>query len=101
MKQYHIYHSTGENRFSEVEKQPREYAGIVYADSVEEAYQRSQNITELGWNPTNPCRSTSVGDVIQSDDGFYMVCSMGFKLLYDTSKNESELNALENQSLEQ
>ena len=52
------------------------------------------------WNATNPCRSTSVGDVIQSDEGFYMVCGIGFRLLDDTSKNESELNALENQSNE-
>jgi hypothetical protein len=41
-----------------------------------------------------------VGDVIQADDGFYMVCGIGFRLLDDTSKNDSELNSLENQTYE-
>jgi hypothetical protein len=48
----------------------------------------------------DPCRSTSVGDVIECGEGFYMVCGSGFRLLDVMSRNESELNALENQSLE-
>ena len=100
MQQFHIFHSTGSNKFQEVEKQPREYVGFVYANSIEHAFRLSQN-DENVWNTANPCRSTSVGDVIQSDEGFYMVCGIGFKLLDETSKNESELNALENQSVEQ
>lgn len=80
MEQYHIYHATGKNKFTEVVEQPREYAGYVFANSLEEAFVNAQNIDDE-WNPTNPCRSTSVGDVIQADDGFYMVCSTGFKLL--------------------
>ena len=110
MTQFHIYHSTGKDKFQEVENQPRQYVGFVEADSIEEAFQRSQNggkynstnVSEaLPWNLNNPCRSTSVGDVIQSDEGFYMVCGIGFKLLDVISKNESDLNSLENQSNEQ
>lgn len=110
MKQYHIYHCTQAGvRFTETENQPRIYAGFVEADSIEEAFQRSQNggkynstnVSEaLPWNLNNPCRSTSVGDVIQSDEGFYMVCGIGFRLLDETSKNDSELNKLESQSYE-
>ncbi len=80
MAQYHIHHSTANGKFQEIEKQPREYAGFVEADSLEEAYMKSQNSSET-WNPTNPCRSTSVGDVIQGDNGFHMVCGIGFKQL--------------------
>lgn len=101
MKQYHIYHSTGINKFEEVENQQRIYVGFVKANSIEEAYMLSQNQGDGDiWNAVNPCRSTSVGDVIESDEGFYMVCGIGFKLLDVMSRNESELNALENQSLE-
>lgn len=92
--QYHIFHSTGENKFKEIEVQPREYAGFVEADSLEKAFEYAQN-DHVDW-AMNEVRSTSVGDVIQSDEGFYMVCGLGFKLLDDTSKNDSELNALEN-----
>jgi len=77
MAQYHIYHSTGKDRFSEVVDQPRIYAGFVEASSLEDAYALSQNIDQP-WNPTNPCRSTSVGDVIQSDEGFFFVKGFGF-----------------------
>jgi hypothetical protein len=100
MAQFHIYHSIGKDRFQEVENQLREYAGFVEANSLKEAYVLSQNQDE-NWNITNPCRSTSVGDVIQADDGFYMVCGTGFQLLDIMSKNESDLNTLENQSTEQ
>jgi hypothetical protein len=101
MKKFNIYHSTGINKFKEVENQERIYVGDVKADSLEEAYMLSQNQGDGDeWNATNPCRSTSVGDVIQGDDGFYMVCGTGFKLLDDMSKNESELNSLENQTNE-
>lgn len=79
MRQYHIFHST-ENKFDETEKQDRQYVGYVNAESLEEAYTKSQNIEDV-WNPTNPCRSTSVGDVIQDDNGFHLVCGVGFKQL--------------------
>ena len=81
MEQYHIFHSKpNEFMFTETEIQPREYVGFVNANSIEEAFKLSQNI-ESNWNPTNPCRSTSVGDVIQENDKFFMVCGVGFKEL--------------------
>ena len=73
MKQYHIYHATTPGlRFTETKDQPREYVGFVEAENEQIAYQKSQNF-ELPWNPTNPCRSTSVGDVIQGDEGFFLI----------------------------
>jgi hypothetical protein len=98
MEYYHIYHSTGINKFQEVEDQPRTYAGFLRASSLEKAFEYAQN-DHVDWT-INEVRSTSVGDVIQADDGFYMVCGLGFRLLDKMSKNDSELNALENQTYE-
>lgn len=85
MNQFHIYHSTEVGkRFTETENQKRVYVGFIEANSLEEAFLKSQNgILMETWNILNPCRSTSVGDVIQDDLGFYMVCNMGFKKLDD------------------
>jgi hypothetical protein len=66
---------------TETEKQPRAYAGYVKASSLEDAFIKSQNIDEP-WNPYNPCRSTSVGDIIQDDDNFHIVMKEGFKVLW-------------------
>lgn len=79
MKQYHIFHSTGVDMFKEIKKQPRQYAGYVEAESLEAAYCHSQN-PDPQWEYAQT-RSTSVGDVIQEDDRFYMICSMGFEEL--------------------
>jgi len=79
MAQFHIYHSTGKDRFQEVENQPRVYAGCVMADSLEKAFEYAQN-DHVEWS-FNETRSTSVGDVIQADEGFFMVCGRGFKEL--------------------
>jgi hypothetical protein len=111
VKKFNIYHSFGINKFEEVENQERIYVGDVEANTLEEAFQRSQNggiyntpnswsSEALPWNLTDPCRSTSVGDVIKSDEGFYMVCGMGFRLLDVMSKNESDLNSLESATYE-
>lgn len=103
MAQFHVYHSIGKNRFQEVENQPRVYAGFVEANSVEEAFKYAQNDNVdyeddiLSFDQT---RSTSIGDVIQANDGFYMVCGTGFRLLDATGKNDSEINSLESQSYE-
>jgi len=78
MRQFKIYHATGTNRFQEVEKQPRVLAGTIEADSLQGAFVKTQNFNE-SWNKENPCRSTSVGDVIESDEGYFMVCGLGFK----------------------
>lgn len=94
-----IYHSYGPDRFEEVEDQPRKQVAEIDAENLEDAYKKSQNIDET-WNPKNPCRSTSVGDVLEIPEGFYMVCNTGFKLLDKLSQNDSELLALENQTIE-
>jgi hypothetical protein len=97
MAQYHIYQSHSVS-FSEAEFQPRSYSGFVEADSLEKAFEYAQN-DHVDW-AMNEVRSTSVGDVIQSDDGLYMVCNIGFKLLDGFSKDESELGGLEYQTVE-
>ena len=94
---YHIHHSTGEHRFEEVEIQPRENAGFVEAESLQEAFVKSQNDINP-WNEVHPCRSTSVGDIIQEHDKFYMVCGIGFKLLgeeeFEPTKDDCDENGL-------
>jgi len=87
MRQFHIHHSTGKDRFTEVKEQPREYAGYVEADSLQDAFIKSQNCLDgslVDWNKTNPCRSTSVGDVIQDGDDFYLVKNFGFEPLLES-----------------
>jgi len=90
MKQYHIFHAIADQfKFTETVYQPRIYVGFVQATSIEQAYFLSQNQEELWnkdfiphvWDKDAPCRSTSVGDVIQDDDKFFMVCGTGFKEL--------------------
>ena len=97
MKQFHIHHSKSLLPL-EIDIQPREYAGFVEAESLDEAYSKSQNFSGP-WNPTNPCRSTSVGDIIQDDDKFYMVCGIGFKLLGEPEPDN--IDKLVNESLAQ
>jgi hypothetical protein len=87
MKQYHIFHATSPLRFTETQIQPREYTGFVYANSIEHAFTLSQN-DENVWNTANPCRSTSVGDIIQDGDKFFMVCGTGFKELVEPEEEE-------------
>ena len=80
MRQFDIYHATGADRFTETEVQPRELVGSVLADNIDQAYERSQNLSS-DWNPDKPCRSTSMGDIIQDGDKQYLVCGLGFRLL--------------------
>jgi hypothetical protein len=94
-KQYHIFHSTEkEHMFTEEEKQTRVYAGFVMANSLSEAFALSQNETDeeghhVSWNDTDKSvRSTSVGDIIQDDDGFYLVLNTGFKFLFGNDDPE-------------
>jgi hypothetical protein len=81
LKMYHIYHAINKKyMFTEHEKQPRKYIGFVLAKDMNEAYNLSQN----DFNPEYrqyKARSTSVGDLIQDNYGFYMVANEGFKLL--------------------
>ena len=96
---HNIYHSLDYDRYSEEETQNRQYVGSIDAESLEDAFKKTQNLNGI-WNESKPCRSTSIGDVIENKEGFYLVLSMGFKLLDQMSQNESELNSLENQSIE-
>lgn len=86
MNMYIIYHSVSLLRFTEVEIQPREYAGYVYATSLEGAFKESQS----DFNPDWDKRSTSVGDVIQEHDKFFMVCGKGFKELVEPEVEPEE-----------
>lgn len=78
---YQIFHASGPDRFMAIEAQPRVLVGFVEANSLEEAYELSQNGEDSSWNRFNPCRSTSVGDAIKDEEGYHMVTIFGFKLL--------------------
>lgn len=82
MKTFIIHHTTGDAKFSEVANQERVVVGVLQAEDLDDAYTKSQNLIN-DWNPINPCRSTSVGDVIQDDKEFYLVCGMGFKQIHN------------------
>lgn len=87
---FNIYHAVGPDRFTESPDQIRLYVGHIQATSVEEAYRLSQN-TEQPWNMNQPCRSTSVGDCIETNNRFFMVCNTGFQeLIYEEDSCISE-----------
>lgn len=77
-----IWHTTGPDRFLEIKNQPRILAGSMDVHTLTDAFTRSQNFDDH-WNPNHPCRSTSVGDVIQNDEGYFMVAGFGFTKLTD------------------
>lgn len=81
MEVFNIYHAVGPERFTETKDQIRLYVGHVEANSLEMAYRLSQNM-EWPWNINSPCRSTSIGDLIECNNKFHMVCSFGFKELF-------------------
>lgn len=109
IRQFHIHHAKSLLPFPQ-EIQPREYVGFVHSGSLEGAFKASQN-WDKPWNESQPCRSTSVGDIIQDGADFYMVDNFGFKKLevgsdapqysQEDMKNEADLNAFESQSVEQ
>lgn len=81
-----IYHAnTLVNPFEEHPKFPDEYTFVanVEVETLDEAYARSQNISSMSWVKNNKvksnlseCRSTSVGDVIEDNDGSLWYCEM-------------------------
>jgi hypothetical protein len=82
MRQFHIHHATSSLMFTETEKQPRQYVSFVEANSLEDAFIKSQNDFNDDWSTEDkPLRSTSVGDIIQDDDKFFMICGIGFREL--------------------
>lgn len=81
LKTFHIYHCINKKyTFQEVEQQPRRYVGFVLANNMQEAFHLSQNDFGIEYRKYK-ARSTSVGDIIQDDYGFYMVTSNDFKLV--------------------
>ena len=103
MDTYTIYHSIGVDRFNDTIYQPRIVAGTVQAESLSEAFRKSQNL-EGDWNKENPCRSTSVGDMIVVNGEYYVVIGMGFKktdyvdfleLSEEEKEDECKLNGYE------
>lgn len=79
MKEYHILHAVLPS-YTDEPQQERKHVGSVVAASLEEAFIKSQNL-ERHWNKHKPCRSTSVGDVIQDGDVDYVVSGVGFNIL--------------------
>jgi hypothetical protein len=77
MMQFEIYHVTNP-KFKDAPIQDRKHVGSVTADTLEEAFVLSQNFMNP-WNKDQPCRSTSVGDVIERAGVKYVVCGNGFK----------------------
>lgn len=77
MKEFHILQAVVPT-FDEEPDQYRKPVGVVKATSIEEAYAKTQNL-DRHWNYNKPCRSTSVGDVIQVDDQNFLVTNVGFK----------------------
>lgn len=86
MQSFDIYHSIGQLRFTEAVDQERELAGSVIASSLEDAYLKSQNWSSP-WNKKAPCRSTSVGDMITSPQGKFMVKLSGFQKIEEPAIN--------------
>lgn len=79
MKTFFILHAVVPT-FDEEPDQYRKCVGEVTATCLEEAYFKSQNL-DRHWNKTKPCRSTSIGDVIQVDDKNFLVAGSGFLLI--------------------
>ena len=80
MPRYNIFHCINPS-FSEEYDTLRDFEGTVEADSLQDAYIKSQNLDEYGWNGDNESRSTSVGDLIQEQESgeVFMVMGFGFK----------------------
>lgn len=87
-----LHHIIGALPAAPTGHEPKKYAGFVSATSVEEAFKASQHIDGSEWDPGE--RSTSVGDIIQDDDKFWLVEGTGFKYLpmfEDTIENISKI----------
>jgi hypothetical protein len=80
MRKFHIFHCVHPS-FNEDYDQLRDYEATIEASSLQDAYVKSQNLTEEGWNGAIESRSTSVGDLIQDaeTEEVFMVMGFGFK----------------------
>lgn len=88
---HQIFHVVNPSFNENDEDLPKELVGTVEASSLEEAFMLSQNL-ESSWK--KGCRSTSIGDIIQDDNGFYLVTNSGFKNL-DTEDKFNYIEKLE------
>ena len=79
MKTYHVFHVVdAQLKFTAEVNQERTYVGNVEAVSLNDAFMKTQNIEG---NEEWPRRSTSVGDLIQVDDQYYLVKGIGFEAI--------------------
>lgn len=69
------YHSDVYELAGELDVAPGVDVGVEM--TLEYVYMNSQNI-EDHWNKAKPCRSTSVGDILQLANKLYIVASCGF-----------------------
>ncbi len=83
-----IYHQTSPNFRPYTEQFDRDKftsVGVLSTDlsgddALEAIYCRTQNLS-APWNPNAPCRSTSVGDVMEIEGEYYSVAPCGFTRL--------------------
>lgn len=68
--------------YKETKNVARKYVGSVEAYTLNGAFIASQN-DNSDWEKLGQ-RSTSVGDIIQDEDGFHLVCNIGFETLLFT-----------------
>lgn len=84
LKHFHIYHCIDKkSMFTEIKRQPRKYVGSVYAKTLDEALREAQleNDNNYVYKSLN-VRSTSIGDLIQDNYGFYIITAKGaFELI--------------------
>ena len=95
MGEYKIYHAiTMAHQLAVDSLQPRNHVGNVEADSLDDAYEKSNNIIEQ-WAPGQ--RSTSIGDVIEDVKAgtYHLVISIGFRQI-----TESELGVAPDEKYE-
>lgn len=79
MKTFHIYHATTFTpRIVAIPEDQRSYVGSVQAVNFDDAWEKSNNI-DGSWNTENPCRSTSIGDVISDGKRHCLVQGQSFE----------------------
>lgn len=81
LSMFHIYHCIEKQyMFTDRERQTRKYVGSVMAKDLDDAFRMAQNDFNEDYRKYK-VRSTSIGDLIQDDYGFYMITGIGMKLL--------------------
>lgn len=92
LRPFHVYHAVNKLcMFTEKLEQPREYVGFILAKDLNDAWEKSQN----DFNPHYAMygkRSTSVGDMLMDETGFYLVKNSGFDLVCTLDDEEHKTN---------